>query len=555
MRLIDTKTLQLEEFYGQEIPGKYAILSHTWETEEVSFREWQRFEVACEKRGFSKIKAACDQAAKHGMNYLWIDTNCIDKSSSAELSEAINSMFDWYSRATVCYAYLMDVLPETEPQLTPETRHNICQSKWFTRGWTLQELLAPPQLVFYANDWSKLGTRSSLAHDISAVTRIDTDFLLNKKPLSLASVAQKMSWVSRRVTTRVEDMAYCMLGIFDINMPLLYGEGSKAFVRLQEEIIKVSNDHTIFCWTWTDAVPSDWVSMLAPCPQVFAYAGDIVPTRYTVGNTRAFSMTNAGLSISLPLVQTWSYYLAILNVGHASQHFEQPLCIPIWGDLDNDSSNDNCLMQRVPFPPAPLFCDPSWKICEPALFIRSRQDMTYEPRAKFMTKFRNRFGFVLCFDSTEELLDEMDKSSRVFASFENTYLTEKTRDLIEITSHPRGFLKKGRGIVALEDPRTSSSGALVILGRGKACCVIFLGLGLHTSGRSRRFCQVLNPRAWGQSTSHRQELLDKLLREHTQRDVDAEWSTLNNCSAAIGNSTEDFVLGDLSLAYISVGQI
>ncbi|KAH7140395.1 heterokaryon incompatibility protein-domain-containing protein, partial [Dactylonectria estremocensis] len=301
MRLINTKTRGLEEFYGQDIPGRYAILSHTWETEEVSFQEWHFEGAASEKRGFSKINAAIDQAERHGMDYLWVDTNCIDKASSAELSEAINSMFQWYSRATVCYAYLVDVSPEMEPQLSQEARENICKSKWFTRGWTLQELIAPPQLVFYAKDWSKLGNRSSLAQEISDVTRIHTDFLLKNKPLSLASVAQKMSWVSRRVTTRIEDMAYCMLGIFDINMPLLYGEGTKAFVRLQEEIIKVSNDHTIFCWVWTESVPSSWVSMLAPCPQVFAYAGDIVPTRYTIGKTRAFSMTNAGLSISLPL--------------------------------------------------------------------------------------------------------------------------------------------------------------------------------------------------------------------------------------------------------------
>lgn len=133
MRLINTTTLQLVEFYGQEIPGKYAILSHKWETEEVSFQEWQRFEVASEKRGFTKIKAACDQAARHGMRYLWIDTNCIDKSSSAELSEAINSMFEWYSRAIVCYTYLVDVPPETESQSTLETMENICKSKWFSR--------------------------------------------------------------------------------------------------------------------------------------------------------------------------------------------------------------------------------------------------------------------------------------------------------------------------------------------------------------------------------------------------------------------------------------
>lgn len=147
-----------------------------------------------------------------------------------------------------------------------EYKEHFCQSKWFTRGWTLQELLAPPQLIFYARDWSEIASAPALASIISSTTKIDSIYLQGSEssPLSKASAAQKMAWLSHRVTTRVEDMAYCMLGIFDINMPLLYGEGAKAFIRLQEEIIRVSNDHTIFCWTWVPSVPKDWVSRLFP---------------------------------------------------------------------------------------------------------------------------------------------------------------------------------------------------------------------------------------------------------------------------------------------------
>lgn len=148
---------------------------------------------------------------------------------------------------------------------TVKYQEHFCQSKWFTRGWTLQELLAPTQLTFYARDWSKIASRSTLASVISSATKISPEYLQGgeSRALSQASAAQKMAWLSSRFTTRVEDMAYCMLGIFDINMPLLYGEGSKAFIRLQEEIIKVSNDHTIFCWTWIPSIPKDWVSYLS----------------------------------------------------------------------------------------------------------------------------------------------------------------------------------------------------------------------------------------------------------------------------------------------------
>lgn len=143
MRLIDARTLELCESFGDKIPKRYAILSYTWEDEEVTFQDWQDLSVARKKKGFFKISMACKQAQKHDLDYLWVDTNCIDKTSSSELSEAINSMFSWYQKATICYTYLADVrtMPPEWDEMTVEYVQHFCQRKWFTRGWTLQELV------------------------------------------------------------------------------------------------------------------------------------------------------------------------------------------------------------------------------------------------------------------------------------------------------------------------------------------------------------------------------------------------------------------------------
>ncbi|KAF4415907.1 Vegetative incompatibility HET-E-1 [Fusarium acutatum] len=169
MRLINTRTRAFEEFYGSKVP-KYAILSHTWGQEEVTFQDWADPTSVIQKWGFTKIIEACEQARNDGYSYIWVDTNCIDKSSSAELTEAINSMFTWYSKADICYAYLSDVSTFKPLSYAKEFR----QSRWFKRGWTLQELLAPDCVVFYAADWSRIGTRSSLVCDIAEATGIDT---------------------------------------------------------------------------------------------------------------------------------------------------------------------------------------------------------------------------------------------------------------------------------------------------------------------------------------------------------------------------------------------
>ncbi|KAI4276457.1 MAG: hypothetical protein LQ337_002473 [Flavoplaca oasis] len=247
MWLINAHTWKLEEVWSEDVKD-YAILSHRWQEEEVSFKDMQNTAMASQKQGFSKIKSSCDLALHNGYDYVWVDTCCINKESSAELSEAINSMFWWYQRAAVCYAYLSDVDSNVNGL---SLEYQLQQSQWFTRGWTLQELLAPNDVVFYDCTWLPLGTKRTLSEVIQRRTRIH-ERALHGEPLETYSIAQRMSWASHRVTTRSEDIAYCLLGIFDVHMPMLYGERTKAFLRLEEEIIKQSDDHSIFAWPIDD---------------------------------------------------------------------------------------------------------------------------------------------------------------------------------------------------------------------------------------------------------------------------------------------------------------
>jgi hypothetical protein len=288
MRLLNATNLQLEEFPSDDIPS-YAILSHRWESEEVTFQD------LCEGRGvnmagYSKITGCCRQAAFDGWHYAWVDSCCIDKSSSAELSEAINSMFEWYRNAQVCYAYLSDVGPE--PSSTFE------QSKWFTRGWTLQELLAPEMMVFFNRDWKEIGTKLRMRKLIESVTGIThlTNF-------ELASVAQKMSWASRRPTTRVEDQAYCLMGLFGVNMPPLYGEGQKAFLRLQLAILGMSDDESIFAWTSA----GEKSGLLAQSAAAFEHSGNVLQLNFA-RHRAPYSMTNKGLRMETLLLPASHYY-------------------------------------------------------------------------------------------------------------------------------------------------------------------------------------------------------------------------------------------------------
>lgn len=266
MWLLNVDTLELKEFIGNRIPP-YAILSHTWGPEEVSFSEMKKPKYrkeARQKKGFSKIEGCCTRAKESGYAWVWVDSCCIDKRSSAELSEALNSMFQWYKCSSVCYVYLSDV------DSGNDAVRMFRASRWFTRGWTLQELLAPQNITFFAQDWSRLGyvgvfydtsfhpaylgvnespSLSPLVHPtgiVSEITGIPIEFLAKAKELDQACVSQRMYWASRRTTTRPEDRAYSLMGLFNINMSIIYREGlEEAFARLQQEICNTTPDSTL----------------------------------------------------------------------------------------------------------------------------------------------------------------------------------------------------------------------------------------------------------------------------------------------------------------------
>ena len=257
MRLLECNNdseFSLTKDFGRSKIPKYAILSHTWgaDVEEVAYRDL--IDGTGKNRvGYEKIRFCGEQARHDGLQYFWVDTCCIDKSNNNELAEAINSMFRWYRDAAKCYVFLSDVAradvdtTEHSHQLPWESAFRT--SRWFTRGWTLQELIAPTSVEFFSENWELLGDRKSLERHICEITRIPSK-ALRGSPLAEFSATERMSWAETRQTTREEDMAYSLLGIFDVYMPLIYGEGREhAFKRLRKEIRNsLTGEHTINCF-------------------------------------------------------------------------------------------------------------------------------------------------------------------------------------------------------------------------------------------------------------------------------------------------------------------
>ncbi|KAF2818319.1 TPR-like protein [Ophiobolus disseminans] len=220
----------------------YAILSHTWTAgQEITYKELLAG-IGINKSGYAKLRFCGDRARADGLQYFWVNTCCIDKATSDELSTAINSMFRWYQRAARCYVYLTDV-SVPEEVANPEAyriswEQAFRHSRWFTRGWTLQELLAPASVEFFSHESKRLGSRISLEQEINEITKIPNRALRGQK-LHEFSVEERMRWAAGRTTTMKEDKIYCLLGIFSVFLPLIYGEGEHyATLRLKEEIQK-----------------------------------------------------------------------------------------------------------------------------------------------------------------------------------------------------------------------------------------------------------------------------------------------------------------------------
>lgn len=358
IRLIKSSDLSLHVFEGRSVPS-YAILSHRWEDGEITLQDLEG-RLNQHKPGWIKLRQFCQHAKRNGHEFVWIDTCSIDKTSSAELSEAINSMFNWYRRADRCYAYLSDVPSRGDSDIAEWTT-TFKRSGWFTRAWTLSELLAPRQLTFVCRNWEhEIGTRQSLDKEISDITRIPKKILTDGWALkdefggSLVTVAQIMSWASSRCSTRVEDTAYSLMGLFRINMPLLYGEGSDAFVRLQFEIMSKYDDNSLFAWKMPlsnnnpgsirqinrsldmpDLYP--WGGLLAPAIQCFQGCESHFLHLEKFEDGRLFTKTNRGIQVEGLLrrfesnLEGGKRWLLPLNCGRDSL-WQQRLAVVLAGD-------------------------------------------------------------------------------------------------------------------------------------------------------------------------------------------------------------------------------
>ena len=305
MRFLNTSTLQFEEVADSSLgveQNKYAILSHRWgpARDEISFADIDEGREISHKKGFAKLKGFCDLTASLGYRYGWDDTCCINKGDGSELAEAINSMYRWYRGSSVCIVYLEDV-PE-KPMM---------DSRWFDRGWTLQELIAPEVAIFYNRDWSQIGTKNHLLAELCSKTGIPEDVLSHVIGPSKCSIAQRMSWAAKRETTRVEDRAYSLLGIFDVSMPSIYGEREKAFLRLQRLISQQTKDESIFAWSMGLGKHEDTYSgLFAPSPSSYIHCSDMISTRGSTG----YAETNGELSITLKTSpHSMETFYAILN--------------------------------------------------------------------------------------------------------------------------------------------------------------------------------------------------------------------------------------------------
>jgi hypothetical protein len=319
-------------FMNQDKIPPYAILSHTWVAGEEVVLEELRNGTGKGKSGYHKIRLCGEQAKRDGLQYFWVDTCCIDKTNSVELQEAINTMFRWYQQAEVCYVYLSDVHLEVNDDLG---KLILRESIWFKRGWTLQELLAPYKVMFYDSNWRPIGDKESCCPIISSITGIGVNCILNPSEIRREMYFTRISWVEDRQTTRAEDIAYCLMGILDVHMPLLYGEGEfKAFKRLQHELVKRTSSSSLLAWgiSFNNCIstgPDLWSifprsinrqDILAQSPKHFSHQLVLESVATLRDRSKAWVHTNRGIKVELMLVEKSDWYIVADEEGTPQRH-------------------------------------------------------------------------------------------------------------------------------------------------------------------------------------------------------------------------------------------
>lgn len=345
MRVLDTTTFELS-FNGQEYfkSQGYAILSHRWLGPEITFQQIERYSHELRQAGpyqmnnpqLDKIRGACTTARQLGLKWMWIDSCCINKESSAELSESINSMFKWYQDSQVCITYLQDVDFQSPAHRPGESSifynsNSQAPSEWFSRGWTLQELIAPRDMRFFDTNWNYMGTKESMASDIENITGVSAAYLTGAQDFREACIATKLSWMAGRTTTREEDVAYGMLGLFNITMTPQYGEGQYAFLRLQHELLSKTTDESLFAWQMPDPTagskfgiaslpeanwkPDEW-GLLAPTPDWFKSCNNmtIVGDKRITRPAQVFQQVREGVQVPISKVEGNTAYQVWWNV-------------------------------------------------------------------------------------------------------------------------------------------------------------------------------------------------------------------------------------------------
>lgn len=464
----------LRDAYGTEYNGiEYATLSYCWcafEEQELRINEIRCLSIEAAHKfqrhdGYQKIVRGCIKARDDGIEWLWTAPCCVSWQNSADLSKAMNSMYRWYSNSKRCYAYLHDVQKPSS-----STGDTFARSKWFLCSWTLQELIAPSDIEFFDCQWTYIGNKANLVSILTDVTGIPQDILIHGLPPQhnpyRPCVAQIMSWAAHRHTSRVEDQAYSLIGLFGIHLAVHYGEKEYAFQRLQEAIIKEYNDHTIFSW-FTNARRG---SVLADHPSCFRGSSDIIRldprTAFSVACPEAtvelkthggFHVTKLGIELWLPLVTYRSGSRDHVQAKLACCRKGNPKLITLDLSVAFSEYDDVFLREFTdvdPLPAKPVFRSLHLVHRQPSLVSKARLPHTQD--MAFIVQHISRLDPYLsnASDIVPSLLDEI------------SHWTANLDDWIEIKgsflkpASPkilRGFLPSSGTLVALKGPRDTHS--------------------------------------------------------------------------------------------------